>query len=95
MKLVKVRWYDLDGRKHETWEFPEHDLQSAHDRDLEVADFELPGSWEKGFDRVDRPHLYGKHGIGEIATDADGDACIEYEGSDGETRRIKLERSAS
>lgn len=90
MKLVKVRWY-RNGRKHETWEFPEHNLGGAHDRDLETADFAVPDGWEKGFDRNERPHMYGI-GIGEIGTDADGNACIEYERGDGTIARIPLDR---
>ena len=44
MKLVKVRWY-RNGHAHETWEFPEHNLGDAHDRDLETADFAIPQGW--------------------------------------------------
>lgn len=90
MKLVKVRWY-RNGHKHETWEFPEHNLGDAHDRDLETADFAVPDGWEKGFDRVDRPHMYGR-AVGEIGTDESGSACIEYEDASGELVRIQLKR---
>lgn len=90
MKLIKVRWYK-NGHKHETWEFPEHNLGDAHGRDLETADFAVPKGWEKGFDRVDRPHMYGP-ALGEIGTDEGGNACIEYERGDGETVRIPLKR---